>query len=61
MGNWPDKTETAPENPAPGSRERLNLFVSFVLNVLAGVFHVFTKPMRGVATGENNLADNGDQ
>ena len=34
----------------------VELLVGFVLDVLAGVFHVFTEPMGCVTAGENNLA-----
>ena len=37
------------------------LLVRFILNGLAGIFHVFTKTMGGVAPGENNLADDGNE
>jgi hypothetical protein len=37
------------------------LLVSFILNVLAGIFHVFTETMCRMAPGENNLAYNRDQ
>jgi len=69
MGNWPYDGGIfagGPKNngagkPAPSSRERLNLSVGFVLDVLAGSLNVFPKTVGRVAPGENNLPHNCDQ
>jgi len=60
MGDSPDK-KTAPElrrRPLPGNSGSL---VSFILDVFAGIFHVFTKTVSGMTAGENNLAHDCDQ
>ena len=61
MGNLPHK-KNGPENPGPFQPLcELNLFVRFVLNGLAGIFHVFAKPMGCMTAGEDNLAHDGNQ
>ena len=62
MGISPHK-KTAP-SAAPlfnGPLSTTGLFISFILDMLTGIFHVLTKAMCCVASGENYLADNGDQ
>jgi hypothetical protein len=64
MGSVPD-TKAAPEGRrrcvAEQEQPTEESLVSFVLDVLAGILHVFTKPMRCVTAGENNLAHNRNQ
>jgi len=62
MGNKPDKCKkTAPEGSGAVIREQLKLFIGFVLNGLAGIFHVLTEAICGMASGKNNLPHNCNQ
>jgi hypothetical protein len=66
MGNLPTERleKTAPEIRRRFFNGQLSngcSLVRLILDGLAGVFHVFTKPMCRMAPGENNLTYNCDQ